>query len=116
SSAHPDGLPSGASNPLLKGQNATGQIVRYLNRTYRLLPTRKPARLVLRRKAESYSEFAAVAKQLLKAALVVWRRDDQYIANIGHHKRGQRIIDHRLVVDRQELLRNYKCQRVKPRA
>ena len=34
-----DGLPSGASNPLLKGQNATGQIVRYLNRTYRLLPT-----------------------------------------------------------------------------
>src|SRR5271165_1098761 len=77
---------------------------------------RKPARLVLRRKAESYSEFAAVAKQLLKAALVVWRRDDQYIANIGHHKRGQRIIDHRLVVDRQELLRNYKCQRVKPRA
>ena len=77
---------------------------------------RKPARLVLRREAESYSEFAAVAKQLLKAALVVWRRDDQYIANIGHHKRGQRIIDHRLVVDRQELLRNYKCQRVKPRA
>jgi hypothetical protein len=37
--APPEGLPSGASNPSQRAR-PTGQIVRYLNRTYRVLATR----------------------------------------------------------------------------
>ena len=37
--APPEGLPSGASQPLQKRAGLTGQIVRYLNRTYRVLAT-----------------------------------------------------------------------------
>ncbi len=62
---------------------------------------RKPARLVLCREAEMDAELAAVAKQLLEKTLILGRRDDQNIADIRHHEDGQRIIDHRLVVDRQ---------------
>ena len=32
------------------------------------------------------------------------------------HQRGQRIVDHRLVVDRQQLLRRHERQRMQPRA
>ena len=43
-------------------------------------------------------------------------RNDQDLADPRQHQRGQRIIDHRLVVDRQQLLRGHQGHRVKPRA
>jgi len=45
----PEGPPSGASHPY-KGGGSTGQTVRYLNRTYRVLPT--PPATIDRRKSE----------------------------------------------------------------
>src|SRR5260370_39087498 len=42
--------------------------------------------------------------------------DDQELADAGQHQRGQRIIDQRLVVDWQQLLRCCECQRIQPRS
>ncbi|MNO89191.1 hypothetical protein D3C76_806680 [compost metagenome] len=50
--------------------------------------------------------LAAVAQQLLEAGRVLGRRDDQDLADTGQHQRAERVIDHRLVVDRQQLLGN----------
>ena len=55
-------------------------------------------------------------EQALKGLLFMRRIDDQDIANAGHHQRGQRIVDHRLVVHRQQLLRHDVRHRVEPRA
>ena len=44
------------------------------------------------------------------------RRDEQDVADAGQHQRRQRIVDHRLVVDRQQLLRHDLRDRIEPRA
>ena len=48
--------------------------------------------------------LAAVAEQLLEARGVLRGGDDQNVADAGQQERGQRVVDHRLVVDRQQLL------------
>ena len=48
--------------------------------------------------------LAAVAEQLLEARGVLRRGDDQDVADACQQQRGQRVVDHRLVVDRQQLL------------
>lgn len=47
--------------------------------------------------------------------LILRRRDDQNIADPCKHERAQRVVDHRLVIDRHELLGNDHGQRVKAR-
>ena len=44
------------------------------------------------------------------------RRNQQDVADAGQHQHRQRIIDHRLVVDRQQLLVDGERRRIKPRA
>ena len=58
----------------------------------------------------------AIAEQLLEARRILRRRDQQDIAYAGQHQRGQRVIDHRLVVHRQQLLRHRHRGRVQPGA
>ena len=58
----------------------------------------------------------AVAEQPLELVLVLRGRDDEDLADAGHHQRGQRVVDHRLVVDRHELLADAAGDRVQPRA
>ena len=48
--------------------------------------------------------LAAVAEQLLEARGVLRGGDDQDVPDAGQQQRGQRVVDHRLVVDRQQLL------------
>ena len=62
------------------------------------------------------AELAAVAEQRLEAVLLVRRGDHQDLADAGQHQRRQRVVDHRLVVDRQQLLADRAGQRVQPRA
>ena len=47
---------------------------------------------------------AAIAEELFEARGVLRGGDDQDVADAGQHQRGQRVVDHRLVVDRQQLL------------
>ena len=61
-------------------------------------------------------DLAAVAEQAPEAVLLVRRRDHQHLPDAGQHQRRQRVVDHRLVVDRHQLLADGARQRVQPRS
>ena len=65
---------------------------------------------------EAHADAAAVAEEADKAVLVLGRGDHQHLANAGEHQHRQRVIDHRLVVDREQLLAGGDGGRIKPRA
>ena len=50
------------------------------------------------------TKHRAIAKEALEVGKINWRRDDQDIADTSHHKNRERVVDHRLVVDRKKLL------------
>ena len=58
----------------------------------------------------------AVPEQPAELVDVLRRRDDEDLADAGHHQRGQRVVDHRLVVDGHELLADAARDRVQPRS
>ena len=60
--------------------------------------------------------LAAIAQQRLKARRISGGGDDQDILNARQHEGGQRIVDHGLIVDRQQLLAGDHRQRIKPGA
>ena len=76
----------------------------------------RPRGVVLAEIGEAQSEIGAVAEQALEQGLVRRRRYDQDVADAGEHQRRQRVVDHRLVEDRQKLLRHDGRDRIKPRA
>src|SRR5665811_1102476 len=49
-----------------------------------------------------------------KLSLIVRGRNDENIANARHHQGRKRIINHRLVVDREELLRHHQSHGMQP--
>ena len=53
---------------------------------------------------EAQAELGAVAEERLEAGQVLGRRDDEDVADAGHHQDREGVVDHRLVVDGQELL------------
>ena len=57
-----------------------------------------------------------VSQQALEVRKVRGGRDDQDVADAGHHEDGQRVVDHRLVVDRQQLLAGDGGERVEARS
>lgn len=57
-----------------------------------------------------------VAQKALEVRQVGRGRDDQDVADAGHHEDGQRVVDHRLVVDRQQLLAGDGGERVEARS
>ena len=65
------------------------------------------ARLALHRILHANAPLCAVAEQPLKERPVVRRADQERLANPGEHERGERIVDQRLVVDRQESNHRY---------
>ena len=77
---------------------------------------RQPIRAGLRRVGDRHPEIAAVAQQAAEALLILRRRDDEDVANTRQHQRRQRVIHHRFVVDRQELLADAARQRMQTRA
>ena len=56
-----------------------------------------------------------IAQQLLKPRRVLRRRDHQDLPNPRQHQRRQRIVDHRLVIHRQQLLGHRLRHRMQPR-
>ena len=63
-------------------------------------------RLVLHDVGESDSELAAVAQEAKEGLLIVGRRDEKNLAKPTQHERAQGVVNHGLVVDRQELFRH----------
>ena len=60
--------------------------------------------------------LAAVPQQGLEPGGVLGGRDNQDILDAGQHQGGQRVINHGLVVDRQQLFAGDHGQRIKPGA
>ena len=65
---------------------------------------------------EPHPPLAAVAQGALELLLVDRGGDHRDLADPGQHQHRDREIDHRLVVDRQQLLRDAPGDRIEPRA
>lgn len=57
---------------------------------------------------ETHADVAAVAQQLAEARQIGGRGDDEDVADAGQHEHRERVVNHRLVVDRHELLADDK--------
>jgi hypothetical protein len=77
---------------------------------------REAARVRLHRVPQGQPPPRAVAEQIPERLLIARRRDDQHVPYPGQHQGGERVVDHRLVVDRQELLARRQRDRVEARA
>lgn len=64
----------------------------------------KPVRAWLNGIFDRETPLGAVFQKVLEKRHVMWCRYDEDLANAGQHQRRQRIIDHRLVVNGQDLL------------
>src|SRR5262249_10317710 len=75
---------------------------------------RKSFWLWLYRVAKSDTPLAPVTQQPLKLSAIIRRRDNKDVANTSKHQRRQRIIDHRFVENRQQLLADTAGYRIEP--
>ncbi len=65
---------------------------------------------------EVTAQFRSVSEEALKAREVVGRGDDEYVPDSSQHKDGERVIDHRLVPNRDKLFAHREGDGVKPGA
>lgn len=76
---------------------------------------RKAFRLRLHRVRDRDAPLRTVAEQALEVRIVRRRRDHEDVPDAREHQCRQWIVDHRLVIDRHELLRHRDRQWVEPR-
>ena len=76
----------------------------------------RPTRLRLCRIGKRSSPFLSVAEQTLERRQAFGRADHQDFPNTRQHQHRKRIINHRLVIDRQDLFAHAERQRIKTRA
>ena len=77
---------------------------------------RKSVRRGLLGVGEVHAVARAVAEQALEVGEVGRGGDDQDVPDARQHEGGQRVVDHGLVVDRQQLLGGHERERVQARA
>ena len=77
---------------------------------------RQAVRRGLLRVGEVHAVARAVPEQALEVGEVRRRGDDQDVPDARQHEGGQRVVDHGLVVDRQQLLGGHERERVQARA
>jgi isoleucyl-tRNA synthetase len=75
---------------------------------------RQPVGRGLHRERQRDPELRPVPQQPAEAVGLVRGRDHQDVADAGQHQGGQRVVDHRLVVDGHELLADALGDRVQP--
>ena len=71
--------------------------------------------LRLRNVLKGAPPLAAVPKEFAELPAVVWRGDDGNLTDARQKENRQRIIDHRLIVDRQQLFADSEREGMKPR-
>ncbi len=62
-----------------------------------------------------HAEPGAVAEQLFEARQILRRGDEAQLADAALDERRERIIHHRLVIDRLELFARHQRERIQPR-
>lgn len=77
---------------------------------------RQAVRRGLLRVGEVHAVARAVPEQALEVGQVGRGGDDQNVPDARQHEGGQRVVDHGLVVDRQQLLGGHERERVQARA
>ena len=75
---------------------------------------RQPVGRRLHRIGEPDAEPGTISEQPPEVRLILRRGDDQNVANLRQHQRRKRIVDHRLVIDAEQLLRNSAGDRMEP--
>ena len=63
----------------------------------------------LYRVAQRHAEIRTIAQYAAELILILRGGDNQNVANACNHERGERIVDHWLVIDRHELFRDATC-------
>lgn len=63
-----------------------------------------------------HAPLRAVTQQVAEQGLLVRRVDDQHLAYAGQHQHAKWVVDHRLVVHRQQLLADRLGERIQPGA
>ena len=85
-----------------------------------LLADGEGLRQAVRRGLLGVGEVHAVARAVPEQALKIWKvcrcRDNQNVPDARQHERAKRVVDHGLVVDRQQLLGGHERERVQARA
>src|SRR6266511_3112508 len=76
----------------------------------------QPVRLRLNLIGERHAPLLASAEETFETSGIFGRSDDQYFADSSKHQHRQRIVDHRFVVDRQQLLRHRMGEGMEARA
>ena len=66
--------------------------------------------------AKGHAPLLTVAQELSETGKILGRGDDQNLANTRQHERRERVVDHRLIEDRQQLFRYDLCHWVQARA
>ncbi|MNT44703.1 hypothetical protein D3C72_1812430 [compost metagenome] len=77
---------------------------------------RQPVRARLHGVLDIHAPLRAIAQQLLEQGLLVRGVDDQHFTDTRQHQHAERVVDHRLVIDRQQLLADAFGDRVQARA
>lgn len=65
---------------------------------------------------EAHAVVRAVAQQAAEGRQVGRCRDDEYVADAGEHQRRQRVINHRFIVDREQLFADTLGYRIEARS
>ena len=65
---------------------------------------------------EVHAVARAIPEQALEVRQVGRRGDDKDVPDARQHEGAERVVDHGLVVDRQQLLGGHECERVQARA
>ena len=63
---------------------------------------------------ERDAPLATIAQDALKLICIIGSGDNHDLTDTSHHQHGQGVIDHRLVVDRQQLFRHAHSNGIKP--
>ena len=81
-----------------------------------LFPDQECLRQTVRRRlnliGEADAEAGAVPEQADESRLILRRRDDENLVDACQHQNRERIVDHRLVINREQLFRHSLCDRV----
>ena len=74
----------------------------------------QPVRARLHGVVQRYSPLAAIAQEPVKIGALLRRGDHQDVTDSRQHQDAQWVVDHRLVVDGQELFAHRCCHGIKP--
>src|SRR5262245_60204233 len=62
--------------------------------------------------SEMQAQLRAIAEETMKLRAILWSSDDQNFADTSQHQSRERVIDHRLVIDGQQLLADRHRDRI----